>query len=231
MVKFLCCPAIPRCFPQPPPSLFCTLYTNGFVRYQKQFNHSSSPNVEVTFDNDGNCVVKALTNIPANSQLTVSYGSPTNPTPIFAKYGFLPNDCQTIFCKALHLEPVIKALDYNFNDLLIQTATGQIAPKVFDIFLMKILQDNDQNAADQFYVACKTNDENTKQQFHQQYMQYTAQAMRDHVDTILRDVDQLTRKAQSYDLNTHPRVPVIVAHNNLVSETFYQSRVFLENLG
>ena len=195
-----------------------------------QFNHSSQPNVEVTFDANGNCNVNAIANIPAGAPLTISLGSPTNPTPIFAKYGFLPNDCTTIFCKAMQLEPQIKALGYDFKDLLIETQTGDIAPKVWDIFLLKILQDNDGNAADNFYVACKTSDETTKSNFHQQYFQYTHQALKDHVDSILRDVDQLTAKAQSYDLRTHPRVPVIVAHNNLVKQTFYQTRALLETM-
>ena len=51
-------------------------------------------------------------------------------TPIFAQYGFLPQDCATLFCKAMHLEPQIKELGFDFKDLLIQTQTGEIAPKV-----------------------------------------------------------------------------------------------------
>jgi len=194
-------------------------------------NHSANPNVKISFDANGNCSVDALVDIPAGSPLSISLGNPTNPTPIFAKYGFLPNDCATIFCKAMHLQPQIEELGYDFVDLLFQTQSGEIAPKVWDIFLLKILQDNDPDSANNFYVACKTNDEGSKQQFHQQYFEYTLQALKDHVDGILGDVDQLTMKAQSYDLNTHPRVPVIVAHNNLVRDTFYQTRALLENMG
>jgi len=194
-------------------------------------NHSANPNVKISFDGNGNCSVDALVDIPAGSPLSISLGNPTNPTPIFAKYGFLPNDCATIFCKAMHLQPQIEELGYDFVDLLFQTQSGEIAPKVWDIFLLKILQDNDPDSANNFYVACKTNDEGSKQQFHQQYFEYTLQALKDHVDGILGDVDQLTMKAQSYDLNTHPRVPVIVAHNNLVRDTFYQTRALLENMG
>ena len=49
---------------------------------------------------------------------------------IFAQYGFLPSDCTTLFCKAMHLEPYIKELGIDFKDLLIQVETGEIAPKV-----------------------------------------------------------------------------------------------------
>lgn len=74
--------------------------------------------------------VTAGYDIPAGQPLTISLGDPTNPTPIFAQYGFLPNDCATIFCKAMHLDPQIKELEYDFKDLLFQTDTGEIAPKV-----------------------------------------------------------------------------------------------------
>jgi hypothetical protein len=194
-------------------------------------NHSAEPNCEITFDNQGNCAVQSLYDIPPNTPLTISLGDPTNPTPIFAQYGFLPNDCATIFCKAIHLDRQIKDLGYDYKDLLIQTQTGEIAPKVWDIFLYEMLQNNDQNSADSFYVACKTNDEATKQQYHDHYFQYTLDAIKNHVYSILGDVDQLSMQAQSYDLETHPRVPVIVAHNNLVRDTFTMTASSLEQMG
>ena len=42
-------------------------------------NHSSEPNVEIAFDDDGNCQVTTLYDIPAGSALTTSLGDPTNP--------------------------------------------------------------------------------------------------------------------------------------------------------
>jgi len=195
------------------------------------FNHATNPNVEVTFDDQGNCNVYATENIPAGSPLTISLGNPTNPTPIFAKYGFLYNDCRTVFCKALDLQPQIEELGYNYDDLLFQVDTGEIAPKVYDIFLMRILQQSDMNLAAQFYEACTMNNEDAKQNFHQEYFQYTNQALQEHVGQILYDVDVLTQRAQSLDLNTHPRVPVIVAHNNLVRETFTKTQMSLQNMG
>lgn len=194
-------------------------------------NHGSEANCEITVDGTGSFTVSALYDIPAGSPLTITLGDPTNPTPIFAQYGFLPNDCATIFCKAMHLDPQIKELGYDFKDLLFQTESGEIAPKVWDIFLYQILQNNDQGAADEFYAACKTNDEGTKQQYHDQYFQYTLDALKQHVYGILQDVEQLTMKAQSYDLQTHPRVPVIVAHNTLVRDTFTMTAALLEQMG
>jgi len=194
-------------------------------------NHSAEPNCEVTYDMQGNCNVMAIYDIQPGTPLTSTLGDPSNPTPIFAQYGFLPNDCATIFCKAMHLEPTIKYLGYDFKDLLFQTESGEIAPKVWDIFLYQILEQNDQGAADNFYVACKTNDEAAKQEVHGQYYEYTLEALRNHVYSILGDVETLTANAQSYDLQTHPRVPVIVAHNSLVQQTFTMTAALLEQMG
>lgn len=194
-------------------------------------NHSAEPNVEITFDAEGNCIVQSLCDIQPESALTVSLGDPTNPTTLFAKYGFLSNDCQTIFCKAIHLEPQIKELGYEYRDLLFGTETGEISPKVWDTFLYAMLQMNDPAAAEGFYAACTSNDDGTKQEYHNHYFQYTLDALKNHVHSILQDVDQLTMKAQTYDLATHPRVPVIVAHNNLVRETFAMTASMLEQMG
>lgn len=194
-------------------------------------NHGAEANCEITVDQMGNFNVAALWDIQPGSPLTISLGDPTNPTPIFATYGFLPNDCSTIFCKAMHLDAQIKELGYDFKDLLFQTETGEISPQVWDVFLYKILQDNDQGASENFFVACKTNDEGTKQQYLQQYQEYTLDALKQHVYGILQDVEQLTAQAQSYDLQTHPRVPVIVAHNTLVSQTFTMTAALLEQMG
>lgn len=194
-------------------------------------NHSSEPNCEITVDYEGNMQVQALFDIPAGSPLTISLGDPTNPTPIFAQYGFLPQDCATIFCKAMHLEPQIRELGYEFNELLFQTETGEVAPKVWDVFLYELLQENDPGAAQQFCTACRNADEGTKEQYHSQYFAYTLDALKQHVYMITRDSKVLTLQAQSYDLNTHPRVPVIVAHNELVSRTFTMTAALLEQMG
>lgn len=194
-------------------------------------NHSAEPNAEISFDAENNCYVTAIADVYAGSLLSISLGDPTDPTPIFAKYGFLPTGCNTIFCKAIHLEPQINELGYEFNELLFQTDTGEVYPAVWDIFLLKILQDYDADLASQFIMACQNNDEATKETFHSNYFAYTLEALREHVYSILSDVDQLTMNAQSYDLETHPRVPVIVAHNNLVRDTFSMTASLLDSMG
>eukprot|EP00574_Skeletonema_japonicum_P008660 CAMPEP_0201728364 /NCGR_PEP_ID=MMETSP0593-20130828/15621_1 /ASSEMBLY_ACC=CAM_ASM_000672 /TAXON_ID=267983 /ORGANISM="Skeletonema japonicum, Strain CCMP2506" /LENGTH=392 /DNA_ID=CAMNT_0048220437 /DNA_START=324 /DNA_END=1502 /DNA_ORIENTATION=+ len=194
-------------------------------------NHSAEPNSEISFDTENNCYVTAITDVYAGSPLSVSLGDPTDPTPIFAKYGFLPTGCNTIFCKAIHLETQINELGYEFNQLLFQSDTGEVYPAVWDIFLLKILQDYDADLASQFTMACHNNDEATKETFHNNYFAYTLEALREHVYSILNDVDQMTMMAQSYDLETHPRVPVIVAHNDLVRSTFSMTASLLDSMG
>ena len=80
-------------------------------------------------------------------------------------------------------------------------------------------------------MACQNNDEGTKQQYQGQYFAYTLNALKQHVYSILQDAQSLTMKAQSYDLQTHPRVPVIVAHNQLVQQTFGMTAALLEQMG
>lgn len=80
-------------------------------------------------------------------------------------------------------------------------------------------------------MAVQNNDEGTKEQYHSEYFAYTLDALKNHVYSILSDAENLTYKAQSYDINTHPRVPVIVAHNQLVKNTFTMTAALLEQMG
>ena len=86
-----------------------------------QIIHGLEANCKITVGRDGSFTITAIYNIPAGSPLIISLGDPTNPTPIFAQYSLLPNDCATIIYKAMHLDPQIKELGYDFKDLLFQT--------------------------------------------------------------------------------------------------------------
>ena len=199
--------------------------------YLDMLNHSSEPNCEIIVDHQGDVYVSALYDIPAGSSLSISYDDPTNPTPLFAKFGFLPSDCSTIFCKAIHLESQIKDLGYDFKDLLFDTNTGEISDKVWDVFLYELLQNNDQGSANEFWIACKTNDEDVKQQYHAYYFEYTLYALKEHVSGILGDVTYLTMNAQNYDVSLHRHIPNIIDHNNLVYDTFMMTASMLEQMG
>ena len=86
----------------------------------------------------------------------------------------------------------------------------------------------DHRSAQGFYQAVVGGDENTKQQYHNQYFQYTKEELQRHVDSTLADLDRLSSIAQSYDVRTHPRVPVILQHNAFVKETFLRVKQTLD---
>ena len=94
--------------------------------------------------------------------------------------------------------------------------------QVYDVQLYAILQENDPNLAEEFFQAVMSSNEATKNQFHQQYWEYTKAALEEHVDGLLFDLEELSAKAMSYDTRTHPRVPMILKHNQFVRETFWK---------
>ena len=116
------------------------------------------------------------------------------------------------------------------TDLLIQTQTGEIAPPVWDAFLYDVRIKNDYNSAQQFSAAVQSGDEATKEQIANEWYPYTLDALKTHVNSVLDDAAKLTKKANKMSLAKHPRVPVIVAHNQLVSQTFGMTCQLLDEL-
>lgn len=194
-------------------------------------NHASFPNCLIQYDDQGNCVVTTTTDVPADSLLTVSHGDPNDPSPLFAKYGFLVDDCPTIFCKAIHLKNEMETLGYVPTQLLVDTVEGEIAPAVWDLFLYRLLlQSGDEDLTNGFYTAVTTNDQETKDSYHNQYFPYTVESLQQFVNEMLTTVNHQTTKAFSYDILTHPRVPIIVEHNNLVRDTFLKVKANLDRM-
>ncbi|CAJ1921721.1 unnamed protein product [Cylindrotheca closterium] len=185
-------------------------------------NHGTETEAQITYDEEGNCYVCASKNVPAGSPLRISLGDPTDPSKLFATFGFLDESSPTVFCKAVHLENEMDELGYSKSDLLFSTETGEISMQVYDVQLYAILQENDSNLAEAFFQAVMSSDEATKGQFHNQYWEYTKAALEEHVDGLLLDLEELSAKAKSYDIRTHPRVPVILQHNEFVRNTFWQ---------
>jgi hypothetical protein len=192
------------------------------------FNHGAETEVEISVDGNGDCYAYASVDIPAGSPLRVSYGDPTDPTPIFAKYGFLDESSPGTFCKLMSMRSEMEALGYTFANLLFYRENGGISPEVYDVVLYHVLLESDGGAADGFYRAVVGGDENTKAQYHDQYWPYTKEELQKHVDGTLRDLDRWSTKANSYDLNTHPRVPLILQHNAFVKETFLRVKANLD---
>ncbi|KAL7541012.1 hypothetical protein ACHAXR_010555 [Thalassiosira sp. AJA248-18] len=192
------------------------------------FNHSTDTEVEISYDENGDCYAYASIDIPAGSPLRIHYSDPTDPTPLFAKYGFLDESSPGTFCKLMHTRKEMEALGYTYANLLFYRETGAISPEVYDVVLYHLLLKSDEGAANGFYQAVISGDEATKGQYHDQYWAYTKEELQKHVDGTLRDLDRWSAKANSYDLNTHPRVPLILQHNGFVKETFQRVKQSLD---
>lgn len=110
----------------------------------------------------------------------------------------------------------LRDIGLSFSRMLFYN-TGEVSEEVYDVVLHQILQGADRTA---FYNACMNGDAATKSAYHQQYWGQTLEKMRKHVDSFLKNLDELENKASMKDLETHPRLPMIVAHNNHVRLIF-----------
>lgn len=209
---------------------FNVVYTRSFetpdgdvriVPLGDMFNHGTETEVEFVYDDEGNAYVYATKYVPAGSPLRVSYGDPTNPSALFATYGFLDESSPATFCKIMDIEPntELRNLGFDFSRMLFYKDTGDASEEVWDVLLYRIL-DSNRDVQKAFYEAHMTGDVDTKNAIHQQYFLETSKALKNHVDSFLDQLDELSAKALTKDINEHPRIPLILRHNDFVRETF-----------
>mmetsp|Transcript_20552 Transcript_20552/g.37458 ORF Transcript_20552/g.37458 Transcript_20552/m.37458 type:complete len:465 (-) Transcript_20552:144-1538(-) len=191
------------------------------------FNHATEANVALAYDEYGNCYVQTLGDVPANSPLCMSYGDPTNPSFLLSRYGFLDMSSPATFCKILpsHVSEELKNLGYAHNNMLFYKDTGDVSEAVWDILLYMGLGETDASLQRQFYDAHMHADFATKAAMHEQYYPVTAAKLAEHIDTFLGDLQELQEKGQ-YGGNAveHPRLPLIMRHNEFVRNTFLAVR-------
>ena len=192
-------------------------------------NHGTDTEVAVSYDEQGNCLVYSTKDIPAGSQLRMSYGCPTNPSQLFATYGFLDETSPATFCKIMRIQPTpeLKNLGLDFSRMLFFKDTGEVSQEVWDVLLYDYLR-GDKDTQRAFYEAHMSGDQATKESIHDYYRYETASALKDHVDSFLTSLDELSAKAASKDVNEHPRVPLILRHNNFVKSTFLTVKARLD---
>lgn len=130
----------------------------------------------------------------------------------------------------MKLQNEMNDLGLGFSDLLFYR-TGEISPEVYDVILYNILAKQDPSLKDGFYQACMSGDVDTKSSYHGQYFPYTLEALKKHVDDTLKELDDLSGKARTKDPATHPRVPVILQHNEFVKSTFLAVKANLDAMG
>jgi len=191
------------------------------------FNHgSSSTEIEAAYDEQGNYFAQTTYDIPAGSPLCMSYGDPTNPSFLFARYGFLDESSPATFCKIFppHINADMKALGYAQNKMLFYKDTGDVSQEVWDILLYQHLSSTKVGDRRALMKAHVEGDHEAKQFLHEQYHQTTSALLLNHIDTFIEQLDILFLKSEGRNVNEHPRLPLILRHNEFVRETFLRVR-------
>jgi len=190
------------------------------------FNHGTEIDIELGYDEEGNCHVQTTRDVPAGSPLRMSYGDPTNPSFLFARYGFLDESSPATFCKYVppHVNNELKEMGYAHNRMLFYKDTGDVSPEVWDVLLHQILSSSNIAKKRALYKAHIDDDYETKQALHELYYQDTSQKLLDHIDDFINQLDELSAKSAGRDVNEHPRLPLILSHNEFVRNTFLAVR-------
>jgi len=186
------------------------------------FNHGAETEVDFSFDAQGNCIGSTTRNVPAGSPVRISYGNPTNPSAFFTKYGFLDQTSPASFCKIMDTTKSAETENLGGKDFskMLFSKEGAISQEVWDVVLYDKVLRNKPDVRQQFYNAHMQGDGATKQAIHNAFVVETASNVKNHVDQFLEKLDSLNNKATANDVRQHPRLPVIVAHNNFVRTTF-----------
>lgn len=209
---------------------FSVVYTRGFetpdgdfkiAPVVDMFNHGTETEVEISYDDDGNAYAYTTRDLPAGSPLRVSYGDPTNPSYLLARYGFLDKSSPATFCKIIIPRPSQELINlgYDHSRMLFYKDTGEVSPEVWDVLLYQNLE-SDPDTQQAFYEAHMNGDEETKQGIHEYYYEQTAAALQEHIQTFLRNLEKTLYIGANTDVNEHPRLPLIMSHNAFVKETF-----------
>ena len=193
------------------------------------FDHGTRTELEMMYDQDGNFFCQTSYDVPAGTPLRMSYGDPTNPSFLFARYGFLDQTAPAVFCKLFppHINQDMIELGYAQNRMLFGK-DGSISPEVFDILLYRYLSSTKVGDRRKLMKAHREGDYDTKRALNEQYYPKTRVLLLDHIDTFISQLDRLTEKGQEKDFNEHPRLPLILEHNRIVKETFLTVRQTLD---
>ena len=82
--------------------------------------------------------------------MLISYGDPTNPSPLFATYGFLDESSPATFCKLMDVQQEMQDMGVDFSRMLFYKDTGDISEEVWDVLLYHILA-SDANLRQSFF--------------------------------------------------------------------------------
>ena len=192
------------------------------------FNHGSEyQEIEESYDAEGNYYATTIYDVPAGTPLRKLYGDPTNPSHLFARYGFLDEDTPATFCKLIppHINKDMEELGYAENRMLFYK-TGEISQEVWDILLYQHLSSTNIRDKRALMDAHRQGDFETKQMLHEDNYPETSRLLLEHIEDFLTQLDKLSLKAEdrTRDFEDHPRLPLILAHNQFVLQTFFTVR-------
>ena len=190
------------------------------------FNHGTETEVAMAYDEEGNCHVQTTSDVPAGSPLRMSYGDSTNPSFLLARYGFLDESSPATFCKYIppHVNDELKEMGYAHNRMLFYKDTGDVSEEVWDVLLHQILSASNISKKRALHKAHIDEDYETKQALHEQFYPDTSAKLLDHIDTFINQLDELSAKSAGRDVYEHPRLPLILRHNEFVRNTFLTVR-------
>mmetsp|Transcript_22839 Transcript_22839/g.49413 ORF Transcript_22839/g.49413 Transcript_22839/m.49413 type:complete len:464 (-) Transcript_22839:188-1579(-) len=190
------------------------------------FNHGSDyTEIEPSYDEEGNYCAYTSYDVPAGSPLRISYGDPTNPSFLFARYGFLDDMTPSTFCKIIpaHINKDMEELGYAENKMLFYK-TGDVSPEVWDNLLYQHLSSTNIRDRRALMEAHKGEDHEAKQMLHERYYPDTSMALMQHIDGFIEQLDKLSAKTEGRSIEEHPRLPLIWKHNQFVRDTFMTVR-------
>jgi hypothetical protein len=195
------------------------------------FNHASTANVQVKYDNEGNCKVFLTKDVQQGDPLNLSYGTVTNPSRFLATFGFLDQSPPATFCKIMTARPSKELLNlgYDFSRMVFYVEDGAIAEEVWDVILYSLLE-NRPEERQRFYHAHMTQDRQTKVMMQSQYLSETISVLLLHVEKTLTELAELADTMQAEGPDGHTNLAIIWYHNEFVKDTFGKVKARLDRM-
>lgn len=190
------------------------------------FNHGSDyTEIEPSYDEQGNYYAYTTYDVPAGAPLRISYGDPTNPSYLFARYGFLEDTTPATFCKIIpaHINKDMEDLGYAENRMLFYK-NGEVSQEVWDVLLYQHLSSTNIAHKRELMEAHRKGNYEAKQVLHEKYSPDTSYQLLEHINEFLDQLDKLSAKTEGRSIEEHPRLPLIVKHNQFVRDIFMTVR-------
>lgn len=196
-------------------------------------NHggAAETNAYINYDDDGNCYVYSTQDIAAGQPLKICYGDPTNPSKLLARYGFLDESSSGTYCKWIADKPTEELSNLGYPTQMLFYNDGNISMEVWDVLLYDVLGQSLQER-EAFYQAHMAGDQATKQIYHQKHFKQTLATLKKHVDYLVNELDELSESTIWKRRNEkHPRLPLLMKHNDFVRDIFNRVQQNLDTLG